>query len=228
MQPTNTVDNKHNSEICVIGQTTLDNGLTIGVNVQIEANSEGDTIDESYLFLQSPTMGQVIVGDENNAGYLLHVTAPDGGVSLDSGDLCNIRAFEVGGQAFLRAAAASSSTARSAPPTCVCSTTTPVSSPTSRRASPGSRQACPTFPRSRDGGDNNSALKRSGIFDANRADSGADAGHQQRLGRWPELHRHVRQSRRAGLRRLSVGRNRLERVRRLRRQPRSSSRRMTI
>lgn len=100
-QPTNLVDNKHNSEICVIGQTTLDNGLTVGVNVQLEAFSESDNVDESYLFLQSPTMGQVVVGDENNAGYLLHVTAPDGGISLDSGDLCNIRAFETGGGSSL-------------------------------------------------------------------------------------------------------------------------------
>jgi outer membrane protein OmpU len=95
-QQTRLVDNKHNAEICVIGQTTLDTGLTIGVNVQIEAFTEADTIDESYLFIQSPTFGQLIVGDENNAGYLLHVTGPDGGVSLDSGDLCNIRAFETG------------------------------------------------------------------------------------------------------------------------------------
>lgn len=95
-QKTQMVDNKHNAEICVIGQTTLDSGLTIGVNVQIEAFTESDTIDESYLFVQSPTMGQLIIGDENNAGYLLHVTAPDGGISLDSGDLCNIRAWEMG------------------------------------------------------------------------------------------------------------------------------------
>jgi predicted porin len=95
-QPTNTVTQKHNSEVCVIGQTTLDNGLTIGVNVQIEANTSSDQIDESYLFLQSPTAGQLIVGDENNAGYLLHVTAPDGGISLDSGDLLLSRMFETG------------------------------------------------------------------------------------------------------------------------------------
>lgn len=78
------------------GETTLDNGLTIGVNVQLESFSEADTVDEAYLFLQSPIMGQLIVGDENNAAYLLHVTAPDGGISPDEGDLCNIRAFEVG------------------------------------------------------------------------------------------------------------------------------------
>src|SRR5512144_962208 len=95
-QPTNTVTQKHNSEVCVIGQTTLDSGLTIGINVQIEANTSSDQIDESYLFVQSPTMGQVIVGDENNAGYLLHVTAPDGGISLDSGDLLLSRMFETG------------------------------------------------------------------------------------------------------------------------------------
>lgn len=90
---TTAFDNKFNSEICVIGETTLDNGLTVGVNVQIEANTSNDQIDESYLYLVSPKWGQLIIGDENNAGYLLHVTAPDGGVSLDSGDLVNINAF---------------------------------------------------------------------------------------------------------------------------------------
>ncbi|MFO1128902.1 MAG: porin [Rhodospirillales bacterium] len=89
----NVVDQKHNSEICFIGQTTLDNGLTVGINVQLEANTEADQIDESYLFLQGPSLGQFIIGDENNAGYLMHVTAPDGGVSLDSGDLVNIQAW---------------------------------------------------------------------------------------------------------------------------------------
>jgi predicted porin len=86
---TNPVDQKHNSEICVIGETTLDNGLTVGINVQIEANTSGDNIDESYLYVQHPTYGQLIVGDENNAGYLLHVTAPDGGINVDSGDMIN-------------------------------------------------------------------------------------------------------------------------------------------
>lgn len=90
---TNPIDQKHNSEICFIGQTTLDNGLTVGVNVQMEANTSGDQIDESYLFLQGPSMGQIILGDENNAGYLLHVSAPDGGIVLDSGDFVNIDAW---------------------------------------------------------------------------------------------------------------------------------------
>jgi len=85
----NTVDEKHNSEICFVGQTTLDNGITFGVNVQLEANTSGDQIDESYMFVRSDSLGQLILGDENNAGYLLHVTAPNGGVSIDSGDMIN-------------------------------------------------------------------------------------------------------------------------------------------
>ena len=90
---TNPVDQKHNSEVCFIGQTTLDNGLTVGVNIQVEANTDADQIDESYLFLQGPSLGQFILGDENNAGYLLHVTAPDGGIVLDEGDFTNIDAW---------------------------------------------------------------------------------------------------------------------------------------
>jgi predicted porin len=37
--------------------------------------------------VQSDSLGQLIMGDENNAGYLLHVTAPNGGISVDSGDM---------------------------------------------------------------------------------------------------------------------------------------------
>jgi hypothetical protein len=84
---TNPVTEKHNSEICFVGETTLDNGITFGVNVQLEANTSGDQIDESYLYVQSDSLGQLLMGDLDNAGYLLHVTAPDGGVSLDSGDV---------------------------------------------------------------------------------------------------------------------------------------------
>ncbi|MBL8659909.1 MAG: porin [Rhodospirillales bacterium] len=69
---------------------------TFGVNVQLEANTQdGDQIDESYLYVSEPSLGRLILGDENNAGYLLHVTAPDGGVSLDSGDLVSIDAFYI-------------------------------------------------------------------------------------------------------------------------------------
>ena len=86
---TNLVDNKHNSEICFIGETTLDNGITFGINVQLEANTVGEQIDESYMYVQGARLGRLILGDENNAGYLLHVNAPHGGVSVSEGDMIN-------------------------------------------------------------------------------------------------------------------------------------------
>ena len=91
---TSPVDQKHNSEICFNGESTLDNGITFGLNVQLEANTSGDQIDESYLYVQSDSMGRLIIGDENNAGYLLHVTAPNGGISIDSGDMISDDFFE--------------------------------------------------------------------------------------------------------------------------------------
>lgn len=94
-QRTNVVDQKHNSEVCFIGESTLDSGITVGVNVQLEANTSSDQIDESYMYVSHPQAGQLLMGDENNAGYLLHVTAPDGGISLDSGDLLNLEAFVI-------------------------------------------------------------------------------------------------------------------------------------
>ncbi|MCP5365783.1 MAG: porin [Hyphomicrobiales bacterium] len=84
---TNTLDQKHNSEICFTGEATLDSGLTVGVNVQLEANTSADQIDESYLYLSTPEVGRLIIGDENNAAYLLQVTAPDGGLSHNGANL---------------------------------------------------------------------------------------------------------------------------------------------
>ena len=81
------VDEKHNSEVCFIGEVKLDSMITVGVNVQLEANTSGDQIDESYLYISSEDYGKLILGDENNAAYLLHVTAPDGGISANTGDL---------------------------------------------------------------------------------------------------------------------------------------------
>jgi hypothetical protein len=153
-QPTNTVTNKHNSEICVIGQTTLDNGLTIGVNVQIEAFSQGDAIDESYIFVESPTLGQLILGDENNAGYLLHVEAPEGGISLDEGDLVNIVAFETGDGVINDSPISTTNLRLNDNDSGKFSYITP------RFA--GLQAGVSYIPEFEDGGDNNSALKKEG------------------------------------------------------------------
>ncbi|SLN37107.1 porin [Oceanibacterium hippocampi] len=62
-------------EIHFTGETTLDNGLTVGVNVQLEAETCGDQIDESYIYLAG-NWGRLNIGSENSAAYLMHVTAP--------------------------------------------------------------------------------------------------------------------------------------------------------
>lgn len=72
-------DLQREGEIYFTGETTLDNGLTVGVEVQLEASQNADQIDESYLYF-SGNWGRVNVGSENGAAYLLQVGAP----SVDS------------------------------------------------------------------------------------------------------------------------------------------------
>jgi len=72
-------------EIHFKGETTLDNGLTIGVNVQLEAQVSGDTIDEQFAYVEG-SFGRFIIGSENSASYLMHYNVPSHGVTIDSGD----------------------------------------------------------------------------------------------------------------------------------------------
>ena len=58
-------------EIHFKGKTKLDNGISIGVNVQLEAQQGGDQIDEQYMTV-SGGFGQIIIGDENSAMYKMH------------------------------------------------------------------------------------------------------------------------------------------------------------
>ena len=39
------------AEIIFTGSTTLDNGLSVGVNVQLEGETSGDQIDESFMWI---------------------------------------------------------------------------------------------------------------------------------------------------------------------------------
>jgi len=76
-----------NGEIHFTPSVTLDNGMTFGVVVEMEAANAGggaDGIDESYMFISSDTMGRVEVGSENSAGYKLSVGAPSVGFGINS------------------------------------------------------------------------------------------------------------------------------------------------
>jgi outer membrane protein OmpU len=77
------VDVKGDNEIFFSGDTTLDNGMKIGVNIELEAGggvetsqTPPDVIDKSFIFIESG-IGKVIVGSEANGTVLLHVMAPD-------------------------------------------------------------------------------------------------------------------------------------------------------
>jgi Gram-negative porin len=73
-------------EVHFKGETTLDNGLTVGVQIELEANNNGDQVDEAYTYI-SGNFGKVILGSENLAPYLTFwgVTAPNVGVPINSG-----------------------------------------------------------------------------------------------------------------------------------------------
>jgi outer membrane protein OmpU len=68
---------QHEGEVHFTGKTTLDNGLQIGVQVQLEARESTDQVDEAFMWF-SGAFGRVNVGSENSASYLMHTfgTAP--------------------------------------------------------------------------------------------------------------------------------------------------------
>jgi outer membrane protein OmpU len=78
-------DFKREAEVFFTGQTKLDNGLIVGVDVQLEAESCVDQIDESYIWFQG-NWGRLILGSENSAAYLLAVGAPAIDANFDGQD----------------------------------------------------------------------------------------------------------------------------------------------
>jgi predicted porin len=75
----------NDSEVFFVGETTLDNGIDVGVNIQLEGNTSGDQIDESYLYMEG-SFGQILLGSENSAQYKMGYAAPDVGIGVNSGD----------------------------------------------------------------------------------------------------------------------------------------------
>jgi len=65
--------NQHNTnmsadgEVHFKGTTTLDNGITVGVDFQLEGDQSTDQMDEHYVWFQG-SFGQVTIGSENGAG----------------------------------------------------------------------------------------------------------------------------------------------------------------
>jgi outer membrane protein OmpU len=74
-------------EVHFKGEYKHDNGITFGVNVQLEAFGDAngtDTIDEKYIEVKGD-FGRVVAGSENSAAYIMHYAAPTVGLPINSG-----------------------------------------------------------------------------------------------------------------------------------------------
>ncbi len=81
-------DIQQEGEVHFTGSTTLDNGITVGVNIQLEAYRNNDQVDEHFVFF-SGNFGRLVIGAENSAPYLMHYGAPGAvpGHGVDSPNL---------------------------------------------------------------------------------------------------------------------------------------------
>jgi outer membrane protein OmpU len=87
-------DIKRRSQIFFTGETTLDNGLTVGYHGELSqdnqdafSNTTGATgMEESYLYM-SGNWGRLNLGRENGAAYLLQVAAPSADANIDGQDI---------------------------------------------------------------------------------------------------------------------------------------------
>ncbi|MGH1404245.1 MAG: porin [Alphaproteobacteria bacterium] len=71
------------TEIHIGGETTLDNGLTVGAHFEVEVDGDDDSaINESYVYF-SGNWGRVNFGKEDGASYLLQVAAPSADSNID-------------------------------------------------------------------------------------------------------------------------------------------------
>lgn len=71
------------TEVHFTGETTLDNGLTVGFHIEAEADGgNGFEVEESYAYFAG-NWGRLNVGAEDGAAYLLQVAAPAADTNVD-------------------------------------------------------------------------------------------------------------------------------------------------
>ena len=86
------LDQHSDQEIHFNGRTTLANGVTFGLRIELEGNTDNDQIDESYLFVESK-FGRIELGQINNVMYRMHFEAPESFTKkwlTDDGNLTNV------------------------------------------------------------------------------------------------------------------------------------------
>jgi outer membrane protein OmpU len=76
------------TELYFRGSTTLDNGLTIGVNIDRYSDRDDSSGDDVFLQISSDTIGKIRVGQTKGAAYALSHTSPSvGAVGNNDGDV---------------------------------------------------------------------------------------------------------------------------------------------
>lgn len=77
------IDILRETEVHFGGETTLDNGLTVGAHMEAAADT-GDSfeMDETYVYFAG-SWGRLNVGEEDGAAYLLQVAAPSADENID-------------------------------------------------------------------------------------------------------------------------------------------------
>lgn len=66
------------------GETKLDNGLTVGLKVELEGNTNADQIDYSYAYVEG-NFGKLVLGSDDDAAFTMQVVAPNVGLPINSG-----------------------------------------------------------------------------------------------------------------------------------------------
>lgn len=82
-QDARSIDWLQDTEIEFTGETTLDNGLTVGFHTEANTDQDEDfDVEEAYAYF-SGSWGRVNAGAENGAAYLLQVAAPSADSNVD-------------------------------------------------------------------------------------------------------------------------------------------------
>jgi predicted porin len=79
-------DQVSDAEFNVTFKQTLDNGLTIGGEIQVEGQQPAAEVDEQYIYVDGE-FGRFLIGSENGAGNLMHYSLKSNGIGLDAGDV---------------------------------------------------------------------------------------------------------------------------------------------
>ncbi len=83
------IDQQADTEVHFQGKTVLDNGIEIAVNMELESDTGGGGIDDSFVEVTSGLLGLVQLGGAEHSIWQAHVASPDVGIGNQDGDYAN-------------------------------------------------------------------------------------------------------------------------------------------